>query len=145
MKQYKIVIVENDEDEQFFMKEGFKQTHLFEIMTMTRNGDSLFEWLEEHLTDLPDVILSDLNMPGKNGYDVISEVKAKPAYSHIPVIITSTSSTPSIIKKCLDAGAADYIVKPETFVEYVPYVKQLHHLISEKQLVKPDPAKENPI
>lgn len=145
MKPYKIVIVENDEDEQFFMKEGFMQTGLFDIIAQPRNGDTLFEWLEQHTQDLPDVILSDLNMPGKNGYDVISGVRENPAYSHIPVIITSTSSTPSIIKKCLEAGAADYIVKPETFVEYVPYVKQLHHLISEKQLVKQDPAKENPI
>lgn len=136
MKQYKIILVENDEDEQMFMKEGFDSAGSFDIVAQLKNGDTLLEWLELHGRELPDVILSDLNMPGKNGYDVITEVKNNPSWTHIPVIITSTSSTKTIIDRCLGMGAADYIVKPETFVEYVPYVKNLHRLIEEKQLVK---------
>ena len=136
MKKYKIILVENDEDEQLFMKEGFDTANLFEIVGQVKNGDTLFEWLDENKSNLPDVILSDLNMPGKNGYDVINEVKANPLYSHIPVVNTSTSSTPTIINRCLDLGAADYLVKPDTFVEYVPYVKNLHKRIQDKQLVK---------
>lgn len=135
---YKIIIVENDEDEQFFMKEGFDDTGLFDVVAQLRNGDALLEWLSNNKTFLPDVILSDLNMPGKNGYDVINEVKGNPEYSHIPVIITSTSSTRSMIDKCLSMGAADYLVKPETFIEYVPYVKNLYNVIQEKNLVKAD-------
>jgi CheY-like chemotaxis protein len=136
MKKYKIIIVENDEDEQQFMKEGFDSAALFDIVGQVRNGDTLFEWLNTNKNNLPDVILSDLNMPGKNGYDVINEVKSNPLYSHIPVVITSTSSTKTIIEKCLSSGAADYIVKPETFIEYVPYVQNLYKRIEEKQLVK---------
>jgi len=136
MKKYKIVIVENDEDEQFFMKEGFDATGLFQIINQLKNGDHLFEWLEANDNLLPDLILSDLNMPGKNGYDIITEVKDTPAYAHIPVIITSTSSTKSIMDKCLALGAAEYITKPETFVDYVPFVKKLYQLIEDKQLVK---------
>ena len=136
MKKYKIVIVENDEDEQMFMKEGFDSTGLFDIMGQVKNGDALLEWLNENSNGLPHIILSDLNMPGKNGYDVINDIKNDAAYSHIPVIITSTSSTKTIIDKCLSMGAADYIVKPETFVEYIPYVKKLYTLIEEKQLAK---------
>ena len=136
MKKYKIIIVENDEDEQLFMKEGFDAAGLFDIVAQVKNGDTLFDWLDENKKTLPDVILSDLNMPGKNGYDVINEVKANPEYSHIPVVITSTSSTKTIIDKCIAQGAADYIIKPETFVEYVPYVKNLYLRIEEKQLVK---------
>lgn len=136
MKKYKIIIVENDEDEQLFMKEGFEAAGLFQIIAVVSNGDTLFEWLGEHITILPDIILSDLNMPGKNGYDVINEVKSNPLYAHIPVVITSTSSTRTIMEKCIAAGASDYIVKPETFVEYVPYVRNLYGRIEEKQLVK---------
>lgn len=136
MKKYKIIIVENDDDEQLFMKEGFDATDLFTVVAQVRNGDHLFAWLKEHPTHLPDIILSDLNMPGKNGYDVISSVKSNPAWSHIPVIITSTSSTKTIIDKCIALGADYYIVKPETFIEYVSYAKKLHQCIEEKQLVK---------
>ena len=136
MKKYKIIIVENDEDEQFFMKEGFDGAGLFEIINLVKNGDLLFDWLKEHPSQLPDIILSDLNMPGKNGYDIITEVKSTPALSHIPVIITSTSSAKIIIEKCFEKGAADYVVKPDTFIEYTPFVKKLYKLIEQKQLVK---------
>ena len=135
MKTYRIVIVENDEDEQLFMREGFESTGLFQIMTVVNNGDELFEWMEQQEA-LPELILSDLNMPGKNGYDIIDEIRQHPVYSTIPVVITSTSSTPVIISKCLAKGAADYVVKPDTFVEYVPYVHRLYQEIQNKQLVK---------
>ena len=136
MKLYNIIIVENDEDEQLFMKEGFDQTGLFQIMAQVKNGDELLEWLEGHPRQHPDIILSDLNMPGKNGYDILVELKGAPAYAAIPVIITSTSSTRSIMEKCLALGAADYVVKPDTFVEYTTYAQNLYRLIEEKSLVK---------
>lgn len=136
MTKYKIIIVENDEDEQLFMKEGFDKTGLFDVLGLVNDGHSLMEWLEENKDNLPEIILSDLNMPGKNGYDIIKEIKESETYSHIPVIITSTSSTKVFIDKCLAIGAADYIVKPETFVEYEPYVKKLHHVIESKILVR---------
>lgn len=136
MKKYRIVIVENDEDEQLFMKEGFDEAGLFNIQAQVANGDVLFDWLNEHKNELPDVILSDLNMPGKNGYDIITGMKASAEYRHIPIVITSTSSTENTVRKCLTLGASDYIVKPDTFIEYVPFVKELYKRIQERQLVK---------
>lgn len=136
MTKYKIVIVENDEDEQFFMKEGFDAAGVFDILAQLSNGDTLFEWLVKNQANLPDVILSDLNMPGKNGYDILEGVKADPAYMHIPVIITSTSSAKIMIDKCMALGAADYQVKPDTFVEYKPFALKLYQLIKDKQMVK---------
>lgn len=128
-QRYRIIIVENDEDEQMFMKEGFDQSGLFEIITQSYNGDRLFEWLETHSDDLPDAILSDLNMPGKNGYDIVTAIGTSPSYQHIPVIITSTSSTRTTIDRCMQLGAADFIVKPDTFNEYVSFAKKLHRII----------------
>jgi CheY-like chemotaxis protein len=136
MKKYSIVIVENDEDEQLFMKESFDAVpDMFRIIAQLRNGDHLIEWLDQHPDQLPDVILSDLNMPGKNGYDIIDSIRESPIWKHIPVIITSTSATRSIIEKCLQKGAADYLIKPETFIDYDPYVKKLYENIEQKNLV----------
>jgi CheY-like chemotaxis protein len=136
MKKHRIVIVENDEDEQVFMKEGFKSADLFEVIAMFNNGNGLMEWLNSRTSDLPELVLSDLNMPGKNGYDIITEIKSNPRFEHIPVIITSTSSTKAFIEKCLAYGAAGYLVKPETFVEYVPFVHKLYDMVVGKELVK---------
>jgi len=132
MNAYTIVIVENDEDEQFFIAQGITETGLFQILAQVNEGGELFAWLDEHKTTLPDLILSDLNMPVKNGYDVLTEIKNKPAYNHIPVIITSTSSTKATIEKCLSLGAAGFIEKPDTFVDYGPFLKRLHQLVDEK-------------
>jgi len=139
MKKYRIILVENDEDEQFFMKQGFDQTGLFEILAQASNGSELLDWLETNTRSLPDVILSDLNMPGKNGYEVLEAMQHSSTYGHVPVIITSTSSTPSITAKCLALGAADYVVKPDTFLEYETYSQALYARIEQKQLVKLEP------
>jgi CheY-like chemotaxis protein len=136
MSKYKIIIVENDEDEQLFMKEGFDSTGLFDILTLLNSGDGLIDWLQQNPSTPPDLILSDLNMPGKNGYDILTDVKGSPDYAHIPVIITSTSSTRSFIDKCLDLGATYYIVKPETFIEYVPFVKRVHAVMEGRETMK---------
>jgi CheY-like chemotaxis protein len=136
MKKYKIIIVENDEDEQFFMKEGFDGSGLFQIIAQVKNGNDLLDWLEQHPSVKPDIILSDLNMPGKNGYDVIADTRSLSGYSHIPVIIISTSSTKTIIDKCLASGAAGYLVKPDTFIEYSSFAKKLCDLIEKKELIR---------
>ncbi|MBC7850720.1 MAG: response regulator [Chitinophagaceae bacterium] len=134
MKKYKLIIVENDEDEQLFMRQGFVASGLFDIVVMVREGNELFEWLNQHSSALPDLILSDLNMPGKNGFEIIADIHKHPAYKIIPVIITSTSSIQSVIDQCLSMGAAGYVTKPDSFVEYAPFARRLHELVAEKNL-----------
>ncbi|WP_276131699.1 response regulator [Polluticoccus soli] len=136
MNKQKIVIVENDQDEQFFMREAFENSGLFDIIAIVKNGDTLQEWLAGNGNNLPDVILSDLNMPGKNGYDILEEMKANAGYSNIPIIITSTSSTKNTIDKVMSLGAADYMAKPDTFIEYDPFAKRLYDIVGSKQLEK---------
>jgi DNA-binding response OmpR family regulator len=129
-KKIRIVIVENDEDEREFMKDGFEASDRFEVLALLKNGDMLMDWLAKS-DERPEVILSDLNMPGKNGYDIIVLMKEK----SIPVVITSTSTTTSIINKSLNMGAADYFVKPDTFVEYQPFAERLYHSLVNKGIV----------
>ncbi len=135
MVQYNIVVVENDEDEQFFIREGFESNNKFKVLDIVKNGDVLFEKLRSG-NEVPDVILSDLNMPGKNGYDILSEIKQTAEFSNIPVVITSTSSTRSTMDKCFSLGAAAFLVKPETFIDYGPFIERLYDVLQEKQIVK---------
>lgn len=136
MSKYTIVIVENDEDEQFFMKEAFDASAMFSILSQFKNGNELIEWLDAHqASEFPDLILSDLNMPGKNGYDILEELNQSPKYADLPVIITSTSSVKSVKDKCMALNARDFIVKPETFMDYAVYVENLHKRIQQNHWV----------
>ncbi|WP_031527669.1 response regulator transcription factor [Dyadobacter crusticola] len=128
MKKFKLAIVENDEDERFFMADAFNASQGFDIVGEFSNGDQLFEWLNTRPDTLPELILSDLNMPGKNGYDVIMGVKAN--FPQIPVVITSTSSVSSTREKCVGLGAREFMVKPDIFIAYDRYAESLYQLIS---------------
>ncbi|RYZ23769.1 MAG: response regulator [Chitinophagaceae bacterium] len=132
MKTYRIILVENDEDEQFFMKDSFQRAGVFELLAVASNGEELLKWLSEH-SERPDLVLTDLNMPGMNGMDILAAFRDTPALQGIPVVITSTSSTPSIIDKCMKAGAAEYMVKPDTFIQYDPFVKEIYHLMKRRE------------
>jgi CheY-like chemotaxis protein len=133
MKLYKIVIVENDEDERFFMKQELEAFGAFKILGEFVNGDTLLEWFGRNSFEYPDIILSDLNMPGKNGYDILSEIKSDPQLKPIQVIITSTSPVIAVREKCLAMGASEYLIKPDIFTDYSAYVKTLYQKIEEQQ------------
>ena len=107
----------------------------FSVIWTAQDGDQALEMFRQK-NNQPQILLLDINMPGKNGYDILEGIRTSPVWSHIPVIITSTSSTGSIIDKCLNAGAADYIIKPDTFIDYRSFVKRLYDVIEGKQLVK---------
>ncbi len=132
IRKISIVVVENDEDEQFFIKQQFEASGLFDIQAMLKNGDDLFEWMEARPGQLPDLILSDLNMPGMNGRQIVREIRLSPVYSKIPVVITSTSTVKQVIDDCVDDGAAAYLVKPETFIDYGAFAAQLYQIAAEK-------------
>ena len=72
------------------------------------------EGLEMARSIVPDLILLDVQMPGQDGFDVISELKMDPALRHIPVIFITGEVIPEIESHCLEAGGADYIAKPVT-------------------------------
>lgn len=126
MKKINIMLVENDEDEQLFMTEGFQSTNLFNIVAVANNGDEAFAVINEKRQALPDLIVSDLNMPGKNGLDLLHDIKSDPELVHIPVIIISTSFTSTIINKCLSSGAHAFHTKPDSFVEYDKFAKKIY-------------------
>lgn len=74
----------------------------------------------------PSVVFLDLNMPGKNGFDVLKELQNSDEKRNIPIIIFSTSSEPSIIEKCRNLGANYFITKPVLMKDIV---KSIQHAL----------------
>uniref|UniRef100_A0A0E0AUV9 Response regulatory domain-containing protein n=1 Tax=Oryza glumipatula TaxID=40148 RepID=A0A0E0AUV9_9ORYZ len=63
------------------------------------------------------MIVSDYCMPNMTGYDLLMEVEKSPKLAHLPVVIASSDNIPERIRKCLDGGAKDYILKPVKIVD----------------------------
>ena len=74
----------------------------------------------------PSLILLDINMPKKNGIEVLEFVKENPGICSTPIVILSTSSDPNDMSKTKTLGATDYIVKPADYMGYIEIVKSLN-------------------
>jgi CheY-like chemotaxis protein len=126
-KKIKILIVEDNEDERMFMIEGFTREGHYEIVAEASNGNELVEWLNTKANSImPEVVLTDLNMPGKNGYDVIAEVKSNASISHIPVVVLTTAPAVPFADRCKKLGACAYYSKPDTFLDYQSFAGKIY-------------------
>lgn len=67
----------------------------------------------------PDLILLDLIMPGKNGFETLEEIKKDPKLKNIPVIVLTNLGQQTDIKLCKELGAVDYLVKSDTSLKEV--------------------------
>lgn len=85
-------------------------------LTITHDGAALMKQLQK--TDaLPDVIFLDLNMPRKNGFECLAEIRQNQGFDAIAVIIFSTSSNKDIIERTHKGGANYYICKPQSYAQ----------------------------
>lgn len=112
-----IFSVDDDKDERFFIKEAFMDFVEEEQLRFFTNGIEVIDALAE-ATEMPDVILMDLNMPLMNGREALGIIKKNPIWKDIPVVIFSTSNYELDVAKCMAAGAKKYICKPSSMMEY---------------------------
>lgn len=72
----------------------------------------------------PDLILLDIMMPGKDGYEVLRELKDDPKTRATPVIMLTAQSGSGSVMECQECGAADYFIKPFDWEELLRYIKK---------------------
>ena len=122
---YCILIVDDDNDDQYMIKQAFSTVNLTENVRTVNDGVELFEYLEktgkykDMNVPFPKVILLDLNMPKKDGRQCLKEIKEHPKLKKIPIVIYSTSSNPDDISYAYEHGASSYITKPYSYQELV--------------------------
>ena len=90
------------------------------VLTATNGKNGL----EKMYTLIPDLIICDLLMPEMDGFELLLEVGKNPKFSRIPVIFFSAKTEKKDIKKALDAGAVDYIIKPFELDDLVKTIKR---------------------
>lgn len=126
-----ILIGEDDADDRFLLQAAFEENGFSETLRFADNGVDLLGMLstppldEEERPVLPKFILLDLNMPKKDGREVLREIKADPALKQIPIIIFSTTSNEQEMRRCYELGANSYITKPSSFDNLLKTVASL--------------------
>jgi two-component system response regulator len=125
-----ILIAEDDADDRFLLNAAFEENGFTDKLHFVENGVELLAYLgNTHLgtesCKLPNFILLDLNMPKKDGREVLKEIKQNPAYKKIPVIIFSTTNNEQEMRRCYELGANSYITKPNSFENLIKTVAVL--------------------
>ena len=123
-----ILLVEDNEDDILLEQEALADAKLVNLMCVVRDGEEAMAYLRRQgkyqNVKMPGLILLDINMPKKNGFEVLNEIKSDPALMHIPVVMLTTSDSEADIVKSYAKGACSYITKPMDFDKFKDVVKQ---------------------
>jgi len=103
----KVLVVEDDSPLCWLLETIMRDTY---EVTIVNNGMDAWSLLSER--SIPDVIISDLAMPGLDGIELLENLSESGLFRNIPVIILSGDEDPAKRKRCLDLGAFSYVIKP---------------------------------
>lgn len=126
MKPIHILMVEDNEGDIILTKEALQDTKILNTITAVRNGkdalDYVFRRGEFANSQLPDLILLDINLPLKNGHEVLKAIKENEGTKKIPVIMFTTSSSKRDVDQSYKENANCYIVKPVEINDFLKSV-----------------------
>ncbi len=136
INQLNILLADDDTDDCLFFKDAvtvfippgnFKAVH---------DGEQLMQWLDNETNKLPDMIFLDLNMPRKNGFECLAEIKQHEKLKSMPVVIFSTSNVHEEINAVFKTGADVYIRKPRSFEQLVKVIQHALCMATENIVAK---------
>jgi DNA-binding response OmpR family regulator len=121
-----ILIGEDDADDEELLKELFASVDGGFSLIFINRGRKLLDYLHKAAKNgLPCLIVPDYNMPELNGEEILKELKKDSRFATIPKIIWTTSQSSTYRKRCLDAGADDYVIKPASVNELVETIRYM--------------------
>lgn len=123
-----ILIAEDDADDRFLLETAFNENGFSEQLYFVPDGVELMRFLNKQtVAAQPSFIILDLNMPKKDGREVLGEIKSNPELKDIPVIIFSTTNNEQEMKRCYQLGANSYITKPNSYHHLLEIIAQLRN------------------
>ncbi len=126
-KCLQVLLVEDNEGDVRLIKEAFNESKIEKNFSVAKDGEDALNYLygrgKYSERTKPDIILLDINLPKKNGFEVLETIKNDPDLKKIPVIMLSSSSSEDHIIKSYDLSANCYVTKPVDFDEYIRAVK----------------------
>ncbi len=131
MQRLDILMVDDNDDDVFMVREVASHIGCYEMAHVARDGqealDFLLGCLERGEGSLPDMVLLDINMPRRNGFEVLAAMKSHPGLRHIPVVIFTSSPRDEDVQRAYAEGACSYVHKPVGFESMVRLARGFTH------------------
>ena len=141
LKHLNILLADDDTDDCIFFKEALGELMLSTNLTTVNDGEQLMQLLTNETNELPHILFLDLNMPRKNGFECLSEIKQNEKLKELPVIIFSTSFEKEVVNLLYKNGAQYFIRKPSEFSQFKKIIQQSLIAISQETISQP--SREN--
>jgi CheY-like chemotaxis protein len=120
-----VLLVEDDPGDVVLIQEAFEHNKVRNRLHVAGDGVEAMEFLRGGGGERPDLILLDLNLPRKDGREVLAEVKGDPELRSIPVVVLTTSKAEEDILRSYDLHANAYVTKPVDFNRFIEVVRQI--------------------
>lgn len=127
MNPFEVLLIEDNKGDLTLIQEAFGSSEPNFHCINQKDGEKAIQYLNEMLnvkgSKLPDLVLLDLNLPRKNGFEVLDFIKTHPALKIIPTIVFTTSSSHKDITECYKRHANCYITKPAEIEKYLEVIQ----------------------
>lgn len=128
-KTIEILLVEDSQADALLMEEALQDSALPNRLNVVSNGDDALDFLyhrrKYHDAPRPDLIMLDLNLPKKDGREVLAEIKSDRDLRSIPVVVITTSNSEEDINKSYRLHANCYVTKPVRLKDFFEVVKKI--------------------
>ena len=118
-----ILLVDDDDDDRLMLAEAFAEQAPGCQLAYASSGAECFRYLSQ-TTQLPALILLDLNLPAMNGFEILHQLRTTPPWKKLPVVILSTTRNQEQINRAYQDGANSFVTKPNKF-EDVTHMAEL--------------------
>jgi chemotaxis family two-component system response regulator Rcp1 len=130
MKAMQMLLVEDSASDIRLVREALKETGVPVQLTIKRDGEEALQYLrqaEKGRANWPDLVLLDLNLPRRNGREVLAEVKSAPGLRQIPVLVMTSSQSDDDVNDCYALNANGYITKPSDLNDYIDVLRAIEN------------------
>lgn len=126
-----ILIADDDADDRMFLEQAMRRNGYEQDIRFVEDGEELMDYLRRQgrynaqNAPWPNMLILDLNMPRKNGFQALSEIKDDPELRRLPVVVMTTSSADEDVVKTYSLGVNSFVTKPFNFNRLVEMVGTL--------------------
>lgn len=126
-----ILIADDDPDDRMFLEQAMRQNGYNQVIRCVDDGEDLMAYLRregkysEQDAPWPNLLILDLNMPRKNGFQALQEIKNDPQLRRLPVIVMTTSSADEDVIRTYNLGVNSFVTKPFNFSRLVEMIGAL--------------------